>query len=214
MKRAYDGFIVADICEARFAYSGMVSWIGKRVGDSVKKGEVIASLDKKLFQMELDRQLADYDKTRAEFEITNAKQHSSDEFSKYLSQINQSKLNVSVKDVELAKYRMDQVNLFSPVNGMLLEMQELRTMMHITPSSNPVKILDTDSLRFSFEIDIEDIDVFKEQQEVHIRLKGIKDEYEAKTIVPVYLKNSSYLLSAYFVKVDGLYPGMKGVLKV
>lgn len=73
MKKSLNGAVIADLIEVRFAYSGKVVSVRKKRGDAVKIWEGIASLDRKILQTELDRQLADYEKVRAQFEIFNIK---------------------------------------------------------------------------------------------------------------------------------------------
>ncbi|MBU1127146.1 HlyD family secretion protein, partial [Patescibacteria group bacterium] len=105
--KVFKGNVSAKIIEVRFALSGKTSKILKKTGDTVRKGELLASLDKGILQTNLDRQLADYEKTRADFEIFNLKNPQiSDDLSKYLKTEKQAQLNASVKEVELAKIRL------------------------------------------------------------------------------------------------------------
>lgn len=150
------GVVVADVIEARFAYSGKVARVNKRPGDRVKKGEILASLDRTLLQKELDRQLADYEKTRAEFEIFG-KQHSNptDDLTKYAQKIEQAQLDVSVKEVEIAKLRLDQADLVSPVNGMVTDDGGNRPGLNVSPASNAFLVMDMDSMRLEIEVPVE-----------------------------------------------------------
>ncbi len=50
MADTYKGEIKAKIVEVRFANSGMVSYVAKKTGDGVSKGNSLASLDKKILQ--------------------------------------------------------------------------------------------------------------------------------------------------------------------
>ena len=52
----------------RFFQSGTMVWIGVKKGDLVKKGQVLAKLDDKLKKIDLEIDLANYRRTRAEFE--------------------------------------------------------------------------------------------------------------------------------------------------
>jgi len=67
------GEIVADVINVRFSFSGIVVFASKHISGNIKKGEIIASLDRKSLQIDLDRQLADYEKTRADFDMFNKK---------------------------------------------------------------------------------------------------------------------------------------------
>jgi len=82
---SFKGVIKTKIIEARFAQFGKVALVTKKRGDSVKKGDLLASLDKKILQAELDRQLSDFEKVRAEFEIFNLEKGTpADDITKYL----------------------------------------------------------------------------------------------------------------------------------
>ena len=116
----YTGKINGKIIELRFALAGKLSGLYKKRGDIVKKGELVAGLDKKQLQTELDKQLGDFEKVRAEFEIFNLQKGEPDnDIEKYLKAEKQAQLNISVKEVELAKAKLDQTDLFSPVEGFL-----------------------------------------------------------------------------------------------
>ena len=54
----FEGVIKAKIIEVRFAVAGRLSLINRKKGDSVKKGELLASLDKKISQTQLDKELS------------------------------------------------------------------------------------------------------------------------------------------------------------
>ena len=98
-----------------------------------------------MLQAELDRQLADFERIRAEFEIAAKKLGGSDT-DKYLKTREQAKLNVAVKDVELAKFKLDMADLFCPVNGIVKSAGGIRTGLNVSPASNPVVIIDKDTL--------------------------------------------------------------------
>ena len=202
------GVVVSDLIEVRFAYSGKVVSVRKKRGDLVKKWESVASLDRKVLQTELDRQLADYEKVRAQFEIFNIKHQGGDDTTKFLRQEAQAELNASVKEVELAKYKLDQADLISPVNGTVVDLGGLVAGLNVTPSSNPVKILDSESLRFRFQIDQDDLDEFLEPRKVKVALG--KKYLTATTSVPVWGKDGQFDIDALLDDTTGLLPGMKG----
>ena len=156
--KIFTGEIKARIIEVRFGLSGKVATVAKKAGDSVQKGNLLAALDRKILQTELDKQLADFEKTRADFEIFNLKQSGVlDDLTKYLKVEKQAQLNVSVKEVELAKARLDQADLFSPVEGTVIDESNITPGLYVTPSSNPFKILETASFWFEIKIEPEEI---------------------------------------------------------
>jgi multidrug resistance efflux pump len=141
------GKITADVIEARFAYAGKVAGVNKKPGDTVKIGDLLATLDRKQQQTVLDKELADYEKVRAEFEIFALNNpNPDDDLTKYKKTEVQATLNASVKAVELAKFSLDEADLKSPVNGIVIDNNGMRSGMYITPGSYAFKIIDTDTI--------------------------------------------------------------------
>lgn len=206
--RTFTGKVIADIIEVRFPFSGQVSAISKNVGDQVKKGQFLAKLDQKILQAELDRELADYEKTRAEFEIFVVRQgEPQNDIAKYEKTRIQAQLNSSVKAVELAKARLDQANLYSPVNGVVIDDGGNRPGLYITPASNSYRILDSDSLRFRIEIEIDDFASFSTEQPVTITIGD--RQMTAKSVIPVF-DGKKYFVDFIFTDPSGILPGQLG----
>ncbi|TSC87321.1 MAG: hypothetical protein G01um101416_535 [Microgenomates group bacterium Gr01-1014_16] len=94
------GVLQADIVEARFPFSGQIALVVKKTGNSVHKGNLLAALDKKYLQTELDLQLGHYEQIRAQFEIFSKNYpNPSDDILKFQKSIEQSQLNASLKEV-------------------------------------------------------------------------------------------------------------------
>ena len=214
-EKTYKGKVKARIVELRFASSGKLAKLNKKRGDTVKKGELIASLDKKLLQIELDRQLGDYEKKRAEFEIFNIqKGEPQDDLTKYLKSIKQAELNVSVKDVEIAKAKLDQADLFSPVEGIIIDDSNLVPGIYITPASGAVRIIDTSSYYFEVEIDQENLKDFLEPREVRVEISGINKKYSGKTRGVIASQNYKFLVETEFGDLTALIYGLEGKLTI
>ncbi|HJZ06208.1 hypothetical protein A2634_02050 [Candidatus Amesbacteria bacterium RIFCSPHIGHO2_01_FULL_48_32] len=197
------GMVTADEIEVRYAFSGKVAVVKKKRGDTVKKGEVLAALDTKMLQMELDLQLADYERKRAEFEIfAKRNPNPGDDLTKYAKQIEQAQLNASVKEVEIAKAKMDQATLISPVNGTVVDDGGNRVGLNVSPASNAFKILDLDALRFETELD-----GFMEPGEVMVKING--KELAGKTGLP-RPDGKKLVVDASLDSWEGLMVGMVG----
>lgn len=208
----FNGEIIASFIDVRFAYSGTVTRVNKHIGDHVKKGDLIAVLDKKVLQVELDKQLADYEKIRADFELFTIKhgKDNADDTIKYLRQKAQAELNSAVKDIENAKYKMDQADMYSPVEGIVIDTQGLVVGLNITPASNPVKILDLRSLLFAIDVPQEELFQFATERTMKMSFDGIKETFTGKQKLPTYGKNGKFTLPITIENPSGLYPGMKG----
>lgn len=209
-EKIFAGEIKARIIEVRFALSGKVERIAKKRGDNVKKGELIACLDRKILQAELDKQLADYEKVRAEFEIFNLqKGEPQDDLTKYLKVQKQAQLNVSVKEVELAKARLDQADLFSPVEGIVIDDSQLVAGIYITPSSNPVKILEPASYFFAIEIKQEDLPLFIDSRPSEVRFPETS-RVIIGTTRPIVPSEKGFWVEIELQEKTGLILGLKG----
>jgi multidrug efflux pump subunit AcrA (membrane-fusion protein) len=222
MKTTYTGITYSPIIEIRFAYSGKIVYVKKKVGNTIKQWEAIASLDRKILQAELDRQLADYEKVRAQFELFNIKYgQDGDDTTKFMRQEKQSALNASVKEVEIAKYKLDQADLISPIAGTILSMDGLLVGLHSTPASSAVQILKTDTLIFSFEIEQKDLEQFRTIQTITVTFPNHQKEYQAQTDIPLKGNNSTFIITSTLQHSDPgsespnpLIPGMKGKAQI
>ena len=208
-QKIFKGEVKGRILEVRFALSGKTERILKKNGDYVKKGELLASLEKKIFQTELDRQLADYEKTRADFEIFNLQKGGvEDDLTKYLKMGKQAQLNASVKEVELAKARLDQTDLFSPVEGVILDDGGMAPGMNVTPASYAFKILEAASLWFEVEIEQEDIPLFSQPKSGEVEIFGVGKQQVSSG--PVFADGRRFFLRVELPSREGLLLGMRG----
>jgi multidrug efflux pump subunit AcrA (membrane-fusion protein) len=216
MKDKFDGVIVGEEVEVRFAFSGKVSWVGKKLGDTVKQWEAIASLDRKILQTQLDLELADYEKVRADFEIFGIKngKDGGDDVMKFLRQEKQSQLNASVKQVEVAKYNLDQADMICPVNGIILGMSNLAPGLHVTPAGSSVTVGKTDGFVFRFTVNQEDIEHFLKPITGMLKITGVEKEQKVTTSPPVWGKDGEFTVNAVLTETAGVLPGMKGSLHI
>ena len=173
--KGFKGEVKARIVEARFALSGKIAGVQKAIGDTVKKWDLIASLDRKILQMELDKELADFEKVRADFESFAKKFPDPQDDNKFTKAEKQASLNASVKNVELAKAKLDQVNLFSPVDGVVIDDSGIVPGLFIAPAGNSIKIVDTSSYFFEVEIEQKDVADFLQPKKAEIKIDGIKE---------------------------------------
>jgi len=119
----------------------------------------------------------------------------------------------AVKAVELAKYRMDQTSLASPVEGIVVSDDGLRPGLYITPGSYGFAILDFATLHFEFEVPWSEIGNFAEGAQVKILLSGKDGEFPGQVLPPLpNLKNNTCLVRIRLEKTEGLWPGMQGEL--
>lgn len=209
----FKGVVKARLVDVRFATSGKITVVKKFTGDTVKKGDHIASLDRKVPQVTLDRELADFEKVRADFEIFNQKNPNPTEaIDKYLKVEKQASLNASVKNVELAKAVLDQCDLYSPVDGIIMDDNSVVPGLNITPASSSFKIIDSSSYYVEVEIGDKDIGKFQKPCDVTVKVRGVEKSLKSQT---------SPILSdfkKFYVRVPisdaGLLMGLEAELKI
>ncbi len=210
----FNGVIKAKIIEVRFASSGKVSKVNKFAGDKVSKGELIASLDRKVLQSQLDRQLADYEKTRADFEIFSTKYPNPTEIiDKYLKTEKQATLNASVKEVEIAKAALDECDLFSPVDGTVLDDSSIVPGVYITPAGATFKIIDLNSFYVEFEINQKDFPYFRDSKLGTLRIESVTQDLQIQT-GGIYPNQNKFYVKAPLAGITGLIIGMLGSVEI
>lgn len=213
--KSFKGKVVAEEVEVRFAFSGKVAKVNKNPGDSVKPGELLASLDTRFLQLELDRELADYQRIRADFEIFKIKNQDPSDTAKHEKTRKQAYLDSAVKQVEIAKYKMDQANLASPVEGIVLENSGLRPGLFITPGSYGFEILDLETLTLEIEGKWDDVDKFAPGTEMKVKILSLDQELAGKAIQPLpRLKKGNATIRLKLPKSDEIWPGMEGTAEI
>lgn len=214
MPVSFGGEVKGRIVEVRFALSGKIANVARRTGDVVKKWDTIASLDRKILQIELDQQLADYERVRADFEIFSQKTPNlAEAIDKYLKTEKQASLNGSVKEVELAKARLDQTDLLSPVDGIIIDDSGIVPGLYVTPASGSIKIVDTNSYFFEFAIDQKNIHDFINERKCKVEILTIDVNVEAET-QPVFSDGKKFLVRASIPESKYLLLGVKGECKI
>lgn len=194
--------------ELKFSSSGKLKELFIAVGDSVKKNQVLAKLDDSPIQNQLDSALLNYRKTRGKFDQLQ----DVDKFKKEQSQID---LDASVKDVELVKYELDQLELKSPINGVVESIENLYPGLNITPGTQTISVVDPASLVFIAEVPEKDIPSIK----AGLFAKIILDAYPTNTIggavlsigmTPTVSKEVSYPVEIELPQNPGLRLGLSG----
>ncbi len=208
--KTFEGTIKARIVEVRFALSGKIVSSPKHTGDIVKKWDLLASLDRKILQTELDAELSDYEKVRADFEIFGQKNPNPTEaIDKYLKTEKDADLKGSVKAVELVKARLDQADLFSPVDGIIVDDGSLAPGLYVTPASSTIKIIDSSSYYFEIEIEQKDISDFLEPKKCKLEIVGIKKEISGES-KNIFSDGKKFLVKIPVTYTPGILLGLKG----
>jgi RND family efflux transporter MFP subunit len=175
---AIDGKTQLERRDLKFIVSGKVSHIAVKEGDEVKKWQYLMALDTQDVQKNLQKDLKDYLITRNNFEqttqITYPDGALTDTIKRSLEN-NQYALDKSVLDVELQDIALRESYLYSPIDGVVAQInfKEGETTNTQSTTSVAMTIVKPESL--TFEAYAEDVEVLKisKDQKVTIKLDSL-----------------------------------------
>jgi macrolide-specific efflux system membrane fusion protein len=147
----------------QFQTSGQLAWLGVKVGDKVKKGQAVASLDKSSLQKQLQIDFNNYKTTASTFYDTTDKYKDSiltTDLQRILER-NQNTLDNSVINYELGDLAIKYSNLVSPFNGIVTDINQLTAGLNIFPTASTISVIDPKSIYFTAQIDESDIPKLK-----------------------------------------------------
>jgi membrane fusion protein, macrolide-specific efflux system len=142
----------------RFATSGRLAWVGVKTGDSVKKYQVLASLDQRDLKKNLEKKLNTYLTTRWDFEQTKDDETETADIgltqevrdsAKRILDKSQFGLNNSVLDVELQTLTLEYANLWTPIDGIVTNIDTPFAGVNITPASAEFMVVNPATLYLS-----------------------------------------------------------------
>lgn len=175
-----DGHVVL-----RFQTSGLLSWVGVKEGDWVKKYQTLASLDQRDVQKRLQKYLNTYQKTRWDYDQTTQDSQlkyigglSEDARRKALRVLDKSQfdLNNAVIDVELQDLARQYSYLNTPIEGLLVRVDSPFSGVNITPAGAEFEVIDPSTIYFSVTADQTDVIKIKEKLSAEISLDSYPDK--------------------------------------
>ena len=183
----------------RFQSSGRLAWVGVKEGDYVKKYQGIASLDKRELKKTLEKYLNGYVNERYDFEQTHddswQEQYAlSDGLKREAERIikkSQNDLNDAVLDVELQSLSLEYANLWTPIEGLVVRVDNPFAGMNITPAQAEFEIINPQTVYFSASADQSEVIELKESMIGDLML----DPYPEKTLTGK-IKNISFIPKA------------------
>ena len=169
--------------DLKFQTSGLLTWVGVKEGDWVKKWQVIAQLDRRELQKTLDKYLRDYSKQRNDFEemwrITykGAKpEQALTDTARRILEKNQWDLEKAVLDVELKDIALKLATLITPIEGIVTQIDTPIAGVNITPATAVFTIADPNLVIFVVNVDEADISKVRLGQKAIIILDAYSDE--------------------------------------
>lgn len=175
----------------RFQASGKLSWVGVKEGDQVKKWQAIASLDKTSLKKNLEKEIYDYLSERWDFEqshedygtsgLPSEKWLLSDAAKRVLEKA-QFDLNQTVLDLEIDQIAYDVATIYSPIDGVVIDIEEPVAGVNITPATAEFTIANPEVMIFKALVDEADIGLVRTGQDAVITLDAYSDQ-ELKGII-------------------------------
>ncbi len=124
----------------------------------------------------------------------------------------QADLDASVRDVELAKYKLDQTDLYAPCNGQIIDLGGNIVGLNVTPSANAIKIIKNE-LVFRLEIKAEDVHLFNNPGvELPIDFPKIGKKIFAKASLPRPNDDFEYFVDFAITDNKDIWVGLEGTV--
>jgi len=150
----------------RFQSSGLLTWVGVKEGDYVKKYQGIASQDKQELEKNLKKYLNSYMKSRWDFEtkrdendIKNIGGLSQDLREAAIRTLDKAQFDLdnAVLDVELKDIALKYAYLYSPIEGIVTKVDSPFAGVYITPTQAEFEIINPKTIYFSATADQTDV---------------------------------------------------------
>ncbi|MFA6250569.1 MAG: efflux RND transporter periplasmic adaptor subunit [Candidatus Shapirobacteria bacterium] len=174
--------------ELRFSTSGRLAWVGAKLGDSVKKGQAIASLDREELKKQYQKYMNDYLTNRWNFEDVQDRYKDerdkllvTDEIKRILERSNFSLTNAALT-VEIQNIALKYATIYTPISGIVTAVDQPNAGINVTPATATFTIIDPQSLYFESEIDQEDVSRVSLSQAASVNLDSFPDTTHSSRI--------------------------------
>jgi membrane fusion protein, multidrug efflux system len=203
-----DGSLEVDRYEPSFSIAGKVSQVLVKEGDTIKKGQWLATLDAQDAQKNLEKTLKDYSIERNDFselsQVTYADSVVTDTVKRILEK-NQWNLDKAVLDVELKDLAIKQSRVISPIEGVVAQINIKQGDVVSTQNQTPIAtIIKPDSLSFIAFAEEDDALRITSDQKITLVLDAYKNEiFPAKlTFLSPISQTDTNGLSSYKVSIE------------
>jgi len=200
----------------RFQSSGLISSIGVKKGDFVKKNQLIATLDQKEQKKNLEKYLNTYLDSRWDFEQTKDeyRQPAQNYWGLSWDQRNeidrafqkaQFDLNNSVLDVELKDILLKYAYLFSPIDGIITKVSAPVAGVNVTATQSEFEVINPNSIYFSLLPDQTEVTKLVASMSADIVFDSYPDEKIVGTVQTIdFIPKTGETNTVYEVKIT--YP--------
>lgn len=193
------------VANLHFQNSGKLVWVGVKVGDKVRRGQAIASLDKELLKKNLATQFNNYRTQLSQFTDTQ-KQYKDTVITETIQRIldrTQYSLDNSVINYEITDMAIKESVLVSPIAGVVTSVDQPIAGVNVTPLNANFVIINPNSLFFKSEIDQEAVTKIKNGQEATLRLDSFSDsEIKSKIIFIAFTPVEGQTSTVYQIRFE------------
>lgn len=199
----------ARILKLRFPLSGLVTSVNCMLGDRVKKGQVLATLDNTILKKRQEKELKDYDKMRMQFEEVKRKGDT------LLLERMQKDLDTAVLAVEISDWETRHSSIVCPEDGIILDDGGLAAGMYASPASFEIELQVAGSEFARAEVDQDTAYTIKRDDLAEFRLDNGKKTFVGRLLRVLPSPRSGYFFAdAIFSDIQELMPGSVGTLTI
>ncbi len=188
-----------------FQAAGRLAYVGVKEGDTVKKGQLIASLDVRSVKKNLQKELNDFVKTRNDLDQIREDNKSvvMTDTIKRLLENTQYDVNNAIIDVELQSIAVQYASLVSPINGIMTRVYPAQPGVNVTPTNATYEVINPDSIYFIASIDQTEVVKISEGMKANVVVDAFpNDEIEGTIDTISFVPVQGETGTVYSVKVD------------
>ena len=193
------------IANLHFQNGGKLVWVGVKVGDRVKRGQAIASLDKEQLRKNLATQFNNYRTQLSQFTDTQ-KQYKDTIITDTVQRIldrTQYSLDNSVINYEITDMAIKESVLISPIEGVVVSIDQPLAGVNISPLNANFTIINPNSLFFKSEIDQETVTKIKDGQKAILKIDSFPDsEIESKITFIAFTPVAGQTSTVYQIRFE------------
>ncbi len=192
----------------KFLAGGLLTYLGPKEGDTVKKWQTLASVDTRQLQKSMEQKLNLYSIQRGTFEQTvddNNNSVPAGDLGNTLTRLlekNQYQLDNTVKDVEYQDLYLKLARISSPIDGILVQSPVSSSNVQVSAADSWI-VIDPTSLYFSADLDETDLRRVSVGQKAHVNLDAFSDlEIDSKISHISFSPKETTTGTTYEVKID------------
>ena len=160
-----------------FQTGGRLDYLGVKVGDTVKKGQLIASLNKDDLWAAFRQAQQDFTAAKAASEQyysgnTNATESYDQKVKRTALDAAQNK---AYDNMVIAQKAVSNVNLYSPIDGIITRADVQTTNVNVT-AATIFTVTDPSTLKFKMEVDESDIGPVELEQKINVSLDAFPNQ--------------------------------------